>query len=93
MISGYASDLYNERLADWRRIEYKARVRSGDIVMENLWMNYPEPTELHDYQYLGCSFRERDRIKKRNSRWKDRIINLPQLERMALLEHLNIINE
>ena len=27
-------------------------------------MNYPAPVELHDYRYLGDTFRERERLKK-----------------------------
>jgi hypothetical protein len=88
MISGYPSNLYNEKLSKWRKIEFKSRNRTGDFVTECIWMNYPEVKELHDYQYLGVSFRERERIKRRNSRWKEKIKKLPHLEKQALLECL-----
>lgn len=88
MISGYPSNLYNKKLSNWRKIEFKSRNRTGDTVTECIWMNYPEVKELHDYQYLGVSFRERERIKRRNSRWKEKIKNLPHLEKKALLECL-----
>jgi len=89
MISGYFSDLYNQELKNWRRVEFKSRNRSGNTTTEYLWMNYSEVDELHDYQYLGSSFRERDRIKKRNLRWQQKISNLPTLEKNALLQCLN----
>ena len=88
MISGYASELYNKKLLNWRKVEFQSRNRKGDFVTECLWMNYPEVNELHDYQYLGVSFRERERIKRRNSRWKEKITKLPLLERHALLDCL-----
>jgi len=91
MISGYFSELYNQKLKKWRRIEYKSRNRTGDFTIEYLWMNYPEVDELHDYQYLGSTYRERERIKKRNSRWVEKIRELPPLEKRALLECLNTI--
>ena len=89
MISGYSSKLYNQKLRGWRKVEFKSRNRTGAFVTECIWMNYPEVKELHDYQYLGISFRERERIKRRNSRWKEKIKKLPQLEKQALLECLS----
>lgn len=88
MISGYFSELYNKKLENWRKIGFDTRNRAGTTVTEYLWMNYPEVRELHDYQYLGSTFRERERIKKRNLRWKYNIRSLPILERKALLEAL-----
>ena len=45
MISGYASNLYKERLHDWHRIEYKVNVSTANTVkrrtaVECIWMNY-----------------------------------------------------
>lgn len=88
MVSGYYSELYNNKLQDWRQLNYKSRNRSGNFTNEYLWVNYPEVKELHDYQYLGNSFRERDNIRKRNARWKNKIRQLPSLERRALLEYI-----
>ena len=51
-------------------------------------MNYDEPIELHDYRYLGHSFRERERIRRRVERWKARLRELPALERSAILAEL-----
>lgn len=88
MISGYTSDLYNEKLLNWRKVEFQSRNRRGDFVTECLWMNYPYTNELHDYQYLGGTFRERERIKRRNDRWVSKLKSLPILEQKALLAQL-----
>ncbi len=48
-------------------------------------MNYPAPIELHDYCYLGNTFRERERIKMKLTGWTKRIKSLPVLQRQALL--------
>jgi len=60
-------------------------VRSGDTREEWLWMNYPEPIALHDYSYLGDNFRERERIKRKVSRWKAKLEKMDVLERRAIL--------
>jgi len=48
-------------------------------------MNFPEPLELHDYHYLGEDFRERERIKRKKLRWKNRLINMNALEKHAIM--------
>ncbi|MCK5219832.1 hypothetical protein KAR10_09920 [bacterium] len=53
-------------------------------------MNYPEPTELHDYQYLGSTFKKREQIKLKQQRW---LSNMPALERKAMMEVLNQYDE
>lgn len=84
-ISGYYSDLYVNSLAGWRKISFQTTTRGGGKATEYLWMNYPEPLELHDYRYLGSNFRERERIKRKKTRWAARLQRMPSLERMALL--------
>jgi len=53
MISGYWSELYARELKNWRSISFQAMTRGGFVATEWLWMNYPEPFELHDYSFLG----------------------------------------
>ena len=84
MVSGYPNGLYDDVLSRWRKITFSARTRRG-MATECLWMNYPEPVLLHDYRYLGRSFRERERIKRRQARWKKRWVMMSTLERAALL--------
>lgn len=88
MISGYYSDLYAEMLKGWNCKSFEAQTRQGKAT-EWVWFNYPEPTELHDYQYLGETFRERERISRKRKRWVNRLLSLPELERNALLFALN----
>jgi hypothetical protein len=85
-ISGYWSSLYGDMLATWRTISYTTRTRGGSSVQEWLWMNYPEPLELHDYRYLGSNFRQRERLKRIRIRWLARLGRMDALERYSLLE-------
>jgi DNA adenine methylase len=84
-ISGYWSELYGDELADWRSISFQTTTRGGHPATEWLWMNYPAPLQLHDYRYLGTNFRERERIKRKQKRWRSRLQSMPDLERYALL--------
>ena len=88
MVSGYCSPLYERHLAEWRVQSFVVRTRSGADAEEFIWMNYPAPAELHDYSYLGETFRERERIRRRIERWRARLESLPPLERNALLSAL-----
>jgi hypothetical protein len=85
MISGYWSEMYAKELAGWNSTHFQAQTRQGPAT-EWVWMNYPEPTELHDYRYIGGDFRERENIKKRLGTIKRKIGNLSEIERRALLE-------
>ena len=92
MISGYESTLYKESLKGWHTYNFQAACHHG-VAMEWLWMNYSTPVELHDYRYLGNTFRERERIKRKSERWVARLQSMPILERQALLSVIHVIGE
>lgn len=92
MISGYESVLYKEKLQDWHTHTFQSACHNG-MGIEWLWMNYPTPVELHDYRYLGDTFRERERIKRKSNRWVAKLKNMPVLERQALLSAINMVKE
>jgi hypothetical protein len=83
-ISGYWSDLYADRLHDWRTISFNTVARSGESRTEWLWMNYRVPLELHDYRFLGDDFRERERLTRMRKRWVTRLGRMEPLERLML---------
>ena len=85
LISGYWSELYARELAAWRSLTFTTTTRGGRPATEWLWMNYPEPTALHDYRYLGRNFRERERITRQARRWRARLARMNSLQRQALL--------
>jgi hypothetical protein len=85
MISGYWTDLYEAQLKGWNATTFQAMTRAGRTATEWLWYNFPTPVALHDYQFLGGDFRQRERIKRKKKRWTERLHRLPPLERQALL--------
>ena len=84
MISGYPSQLYDDMLATWRRIEFTGVSRGGPTT-EVVWCNFPEPAELHDYRFLGDTFRQRQDIRRQKDRWIARLRAMPSQKRFAIL--------
>ena len=65
MLSGYSSPLYESLLSSWRRVHFHTKDRISHGTAKTIWMNFPEPQELHDYRYLGRGFRGREGIRHR----------------------------
>lgn len=89
MISGYANPLYNRKLKHWRTERIPTVNRAGDKVIETVWLNFPEPFELHDYEHVGTDFRDRWRIEKKARNWERNLFKMPAQERYAILGRLN----
>ena len=85
MISGYWSQLYADLLPNWRTFQFQTVTRGGTTALETVWLNFPEPVELHDYRFLGKDYRERERIRRKKARWIEKLNHMPALERQALL--------
>lgn len=86
MISSYKNDLYDRWLRGWQRASFDSWDRGGNWREEVVWMNYEQPSELHDYSYLGCDFRERERIKRKRKRWIKNFEQMTRYERLAFVE-------
>jgi len=89
IVSGYRSPIYDRALSHWQRIAFKAQTRGGPAI-ESVWINFAPPRALHDYSYLGRDFRERERIKRKRDRWRRRLAAMPELERAAIREALEL---
>jgi 16S rRNA G966 N2-methylase RsmD len=87
-VSGYFSELYAAKLARWRSIHWPEITRGGFSRDQWLWMNYPEPAELHDYRFLGQNYRERENLARQKRRWIERLRRMPRLKRLMLMEAL-----
>jgi len=89
MLSGYPNALYDNLLSDWQSVEFQAMTRGG-VRTEKLWMNYDISTmELHQTNFIGKNFGDRQRIKRKVNRLSRKINNLPRHEKQAIMEVLN----
>lgn len=86
MISGYPNDIYNDLLTDWFTVEFQSMTRGG-VRTEKLWMNYDiSKMLLHQTDFLGKDFTDRQRIKRKITRFNKKINALPLHERQAIFE-------
>lgn len=86
LLSGYRNDIYDDwaRANSLQRADFQAMTRRG-VRTESVWFNYPTPSTIADYSYVGQNYRERERIKRKVNRWMQRLELLPPLERAALV--------
>ena len=87
LVSGQPTRLYQERLAGWRRIDFRSGARSGART-ETLWANYPDSLPLHEPARAGADFRERERSKRRVATVRRKIERLTAAERSVLVQWL-----
>lgn len=84
MISHYPCKLYNDALKDWYTHDFKSMTRGG-LRTERIYMNYPTPSVLQDFRYLGTDFTDRQRIKRKIERQLKKLESLPELERIGII--------
>jgi site-specific DNA-adenine methylase len=87
-ISCYDCELYSSLLSTWSKIQFNSMTRSGAVI-ETVYFNYPPPSFLHDYSFIGSDYTDRQRIKRLISRNSSRLLKLPPLVLNALLEELS----
>ena len=89
MISGYPSALYDDALSRWNTHSFAASTRRG-MATEKVWMNFdPHAVLKHEYTYAGQNFRERERIKRKATRWVSNLARLPGGERNFILQEIS----
>lgn len=90
ILSGYPSQLYDERLTGWRSKEFQAMTRGG-VRTEKIWMNYPEG-RAYTHAFAGKDYNDRHRIKRKVERWRAKYAALPPAERLAIMVALNEVD-
>ncbi len=88
ILSGYENELYNSKLKGWRKETINTTNRAGKRTIETVWLNFPEPVELHDYSHVGDNFRDRWRFEKRLRNWTGQLKAMRPAERGAMLGQL-----
>ena len=86
MISGYWTELYAQRLKDWRVVTFEVMTRGGTKATEYVWMNYDQPKLLHDSKWYGENARARDMYNKRRKRLRAKLNRMDFIERQILYE-------
>ncbi|MDP4024483.1 hypothetical protein Q8W71_17805 [Methylobacterium sp. NEAU 140] len=84
IVSGYRCELYDDLLANWIRTDYVASTHSG-MVTESAWTNFTPGSLLHDYRFVGGTFRGRERFRRRSSALAERLRRADDTELNAAL--------
>jgi site-specific DNA-adenine methylase len=88
IISGYDNELYNDVLIGWNKTQFAAKTHTYKSI-ETIWFNYEMPTILHDTNYIGSNFREREKIKRKLNNIKKRLNSLSPIEKNEISFWLN----
>jgi DNA adenine methylase len=88
MLSGYDGALYEEALQGWRKVSFTAQSHVG-LRTECVWMNFDQPSKLHDATFVGHTFRDRQTVGRRRSRLLNKFERMAPEERQHVLELLN----
>lgn len=88
ILSGYANDLYSERLQGWKTRTFTAKTHTV-LREETLWFNFDPPQVLHDSRFVGENFRARQTTKRRLQRLQEKVIRMDPVERAAFGQWLN----
>jgi len=87
MISGYRSEAYSKILAGWHQYSLIGTSHTGKRE-EIIWTNF-ETSVLHDTRFIGKTFRDRQTIRRKRERWKERFLKQPPCFQQAVLHDLN----
>lgn len=90
-ISSYENALYNRYLKSWHRHEFITYDRANNECKEIIYFNYPEPDELHTWDYVGSDYRQRENIKRKIKRYVEKFSKMENLERKAILREISQI--
>ena len=88
ILSGYANDLYSERLKGWRTRTFTSKTHTS-LREETLWFNFEPPQVLHDSRFVGETFRARQTTKRRLQRLQEKVARMDPIERAAFTQWLS----
>lgn len=89
MISHYACPLYDTMLKGWTRYDFKNKTRQK-VHIESIYYNYELDGHLHDYQYIGGNFRERETYKRQKVNLIKKLDQMEPTLRYALLDEIDL---
>lgn len=89
MISHYPDEMYDEILlsAGWQYHDFYSMIRNG-LALERIYMNYQPGDLLHDYNYVGADFREREALDRQRKNFIQKLNQFPARLRNAILQDI-----
>jgi len=87
MISHYECPMYDEGLHGWQKEKFTVSYH-GQVKQECIYYNYPTPSKLLTYQYVGSDCWDRQRVTRKIERLVRKLNALPELEKNAILSRV-----
>lgn len=87
MISHYECHLYNTMLSTWTKEKFKVSYH-GKVKEECIYYNYPKPSKLLCYDFVGSDCWDRQRVTRKINRLVSKLNALPELEKNAILNRV-----
>lgn len=84
MISHPENDMYDKHLHGWTKEKFTVSYH-GHVTQECIYYNYPKPSVLQTYDYVGSDCWDRQRVKRKIERLARKLADLPALERNAVI--------
>lgn len=88
MISHYECNLYDTMLTGWNKETFSVSYH-GKVKQECIYYNYPKPSKLLTYEYVGSDCWDRQRVKRKIDRLTKKLLALPEIERNAIINRVN----
>ena len=88
MISSYENEIYETAFKDWNKKKFCVSVH-GKRAYEVVYYNYSSEGKLHQYNFLGKNKTDRQRIKRKITRWGNKLSKLPIQEQEAIYNYLS----
>jgi len=79
--------VYDKGLEGFRKVQLTVRYHNKTS-HETLYMNYPDPLQLHTYSTLGTDCWDRQRIKRKGDRVIKKLSQLPVTERNYIIDRI-----
>jgi hypothetical protein len=90
MISHYEHPLYDKMLKGWNKEKKTVRYHRR-TTEECIYYNYPKPSVLQTYEYIGNDCWDRQRITRKINRLSEKLLSLPELECNAVIQRVSDI--
>lgn len=79
------------KFAGWRQKEFQTMTRGG-VHTEKIRMNNLEG-RTYSHTFAGKDYNDRERIKRKAKRWREKFAALSHAERLAIMTALSEVND
>lgn len=87
MICQNPNPLYDKALKKWNAFDVLNRDKNQTQTIR-LYLNYPKPLILQDYEHVGLDYKDRQRIKRKKDNFLKKLNSLSEDEKIVILSEI-----